>query len=77
LLSSEEILIVAIRSGENFSAKHFSVIAFLKKLVTLCGTPALHFPPINEALPGKLREIDGWLSGREDCMRWENIKNFY
>jgi hypothetical protein len=35
LLSSEEILIVAIRSGENFSAKHFSVIAFLKKLVTL------------------------------------------
>jgi hypothetical protein len=26
----EEILIVATRSRENFSAKHFSVIAFLK-----------------------------------------------
>jgi hypothetical protein len=31
---------VAIRSGENFSAKHFSVIAFLKKLVTLSCQPA-------------------------------------
>jgi hypothetical protein len=30
---------VAIRSGENFSAKHFSVIAFLKKLVTLVTIP--------------------------------------
>jgi hypothetical protein len=34
---------VAIRSGENFSAKHFSVIAFLKKLVTLVRMTALRF----------------------------------
>jgi hypothetical protein len=45
---------VAIRSGENFSAKHFSVIAFLKKLVTLgiLSAPrggALRFPPVGEA----------------------------
>jgi hypothetical protein len=32
---------VAIRSGENFSAKHFSVIAFIKKLVTLTSSAAL------------------------------------
>jgi hypothetical protein len=46
LLSSEEILIVAIRSGENFSAKHFSVIAFLKKLVTLGRMSALRHPQV-------------------------------
>jgi hypothetical protein len=51
LLSSEEILIVAIRSGENFSAKHFSVIAFLKKLVTLGWQPALQHKGADGGFP--------------------------
>ncbi len=38
----EECSLSAAKSRKNFSVKHFSVIAFLKKLVTLGLKPALH-----------------------------------